>query len=113
MRKTPRSEIIAAEIKVAAMAVVWALYFALAFVSPSSLGFGDVKLSGLIGLVLGWLGPATAVLGVLAGFVAGGVAALGLLLAQRAGLRSHIAFGPAMLVGALAAVFLEVQLLAV
>ena len=24
-------------------------------ISPSSLGFGDVKLSGLIGLVLGWL----------------------------------------------------------
>jgi leader peptidase (prepilin peptidase)/N-methyltransferase len=99
-------------VAVVAMAAVWTLYFVLAFVSPSSLGFGDVKLSGLIGLVLGWLGPSAVVLGVLAGFVAGGVAAVVLLLARRAGLRSHIAFGPPMLVGALAAVFLEVQLLA-
>ena len=40
----------------ACMAGMYALYFVMALISPSSLGFGDVKLSGLIGLLLGWLG---------------------------------------------------------
>jgi leader peptidase (prepilin peptidase)/N-methyltransferase len=94
-----------------AMAALYALYFVMAMISPSSLGFGDVKLSGLIGLALGWLSLGTALFGLLAGFVAGGVIALGMLLAQRAGLRSHIAFGPAMIAGAVVALGLEYQLL--
>lgn len=93
-----------------AMAALYVLYFVMAFVSPSSLGFGDVKLSGVIGLVLGWLGLGTAALGVLAGFVAGGVIGVVMLVAQRAGLKSHIAFGPAMLVGAFVALAFEFQL---
>ena len=96
-----------------AMVVLYALYFVMAFISPSSLGFGDVKLSGLIGLVLGWLGLGTALLGLLAGFVAGGVIAIVMLVAQRAGLRSHIAFGPAMLLGAFAALALDYRLVPV
>lgn len=94
-----------------AMAALYALYFVMAMISPSSLGFGDVKLSGLIGLALGWLSLGTALFGLLAGFVAGGVIALGMLLAQRAGLRSHIAFGPAMIAGAVIALGLEYRLL--
>jgi leader peptidase (prepilin peptidase)/N-methyltransferase len=92
------------------MAVVYGLYLVMALVSPGSLGYGDVKLAGLIGLALGWLGPGRVLLGVLVGFVLGGLAALVLLVAQRAGLKSHIAFGPAMLVGALAALALEFQI---
>lgn len=96
-----------------AMVALYALYFVMAFISPASLGFGDVKLSGLIGLVLGWLGLGTALLGLLAGFVAGGVIAIVMLVAQRAGLRSHVAFGPAMLLGAFAALALEYRLVPV
>jgi leader peptidase (prepilin peptidase)/N-methyltransferase len=94
-----------------AMAALFALYFVMAMVSPASLGFGDVKLSGLIGLVLGWLGLGTALIGLLAGFVAGGLVALVMLLVRRARLRSHIAYGPAMLVGAFAALALDYRLL--
>ena len=93
----------------ACMAAVFALYFVMAWVSPSSLGFGDVKLSGLIGLVLGWLSVPMVVLGLLAGFLVGGVVALVMLLGRRVGLRSHIAYGPAMLVGAFVALALEFQ----
>lgn len=96
----------------ACMAAVYALYFVMAWVAPSSLGFGDVKLSGLIGLVLGWLSLEMVVLGLLAGFVVGGVVALVMLLGRRVGLRSHIAFGPAMLVGAFLALALEFQWMA-
>ncbi len=94
------------------MAGLYALYFVMAMVSPASLGFGDVKLSGVIGLVLGWLGVAHAVVGLLAGFVVGGLIAIVLLVAQRVGLKSHIAFGPAMLLGAFAALVVQFQIVA-
>jgi leader peptidase (prepilin peptidase)/N-methyltransferase len=93
----------------ACMAALYAAYFVLAFISPSSLGFGDVKLAGLIGLVLGWLGVPHLLLGALAGFLVGGVVGLVLLVGRRVGLRSHIAFGPSMLVGAFVAIALQYQ----
>jgi leader peptidase (prepilin peptidase)/N-methyltransferase len=37
------------------MIALLALYFALALAYPNGLGFGDVKLAGLVGLYLGWL----------------------------------------------------------
>jgi leader peptidase (prepilin peptidase)/N-methyltransferase len=96
----------------ACMAAMYALYFVLAFLSPNSLGFGDVKLSGLIGLLLGWLGVGPAVVALLAGFVVGGLIAIVMLVGQRVGMRSHIAFGPSMLAGAFLALVLEYQLVA-
>lgn len=39
----------------AGMVALLALYFALALAYPNGLGFGDVKLAGLIGFYLGWL----------------------------------------------------------
>lgn len=95
---------------VVCMAAMYLLYFAMAMAAPSSLGFGDVKLSGVIGLALGWLSVFHAVAGLLLGFLVGGVVALAMLLGRRVGLRSHIAFGPSMLIGALVAVGLEYQL---
>lgn len=37
------------------MIALLVLYFALALAYPNGLGFGDVKLAGLVGLYLGWL----------------------------------------------------------
>ena len=68
--------------------------------SRGGLGMGDVKLSALLGLYLGWLGWAAVVLGALAGFVVQAVVALGLLATRRIGLRGELPFGPAMLAGA-------------
>ncbi|NYG08279.1 leader peptidase (prepilin peptidase)/N-methyltransferase [Phycicoccus badiiscoriae] len=96
----------------ACLAGMYALYFVLAFVSPSSLGFGDVKLSGLIGLLLGWIGVGQAVVGLLAAFVVGGLIAVVMLVGQRVGLRSHIAFGPSMIAGAFVALVFEYHVLA-
>ena len=36
--------------------VLFVVFFVLALISPRSLGMGDVKLAGLLGLYLGWLG---------------------------------------------------------
>jgi leader peptidase (prepilin peptidase)/N-methyltransferase len=95
---------------VVCMVAMYLLYLVMAMAAPSSLGFGDVKLSGVIGLALGWVSVFHAVAGLLLGFLVGGVVALVMLLGRRVGLRSHIAFGPSMLVGALVALGLEYQL---
>jgi leader peptidase (prepilin peptidase)/N-methyltransferase len=67
---------------------------------------GDVKLAGLLGLFLGWLGWDALVLGAAAGFVVQAAVALVLLAARRIGLRGELPFGPAMLAGAAAAIAL-------
>ncbi|MDV7999871.1 A24 family peptidase [Rhodococcus sp. IEGM 1408] len=77
-----------------------AFYFVLALINPSGLGLGDVKLSGVLGMFLGWLGWPAVVAGTLAAFVINAVVALVLLSAGRVGVKSGIAFGPAMVLGA-------------
>lgn len=77
----------------------------LALAAPSGgLGLGDVKLLGVLGLYLGWLGWGVLVLGVAFGFVLGALVAVGMLASRRAGLRDHLAFGPWLIAGALVAV---------
>lgn len=83
-----------------AAVALFAVYLVLALISPRSLGMGDVKLAGLIGLHLGWLGWPAVVLGAAAGFVVQALVALVLLAARRIGLRGELPFGPAMLLGA-------------
>jgi leader peptidase (prepilin peptidase)/N-methyltransferase len=82
-----------------AAAVLFAVYLVLALISPRSLGMGDVKLAGLLGMYLGWLGWSAVLVGAAAGFVVQALVALVLL-----GLRSALPFGPAMLLGAALAV---------
>nr|WP_246416644.1 A24 family peptidase [Nocardioides luti] len=86
-----------------AMAVVGAFFFVLWFVRSTGMGYGDVRLSALLGFVLGHLGWGEVVVGTYAAFVVFGLP--GLLLAvvrrDRALLRTPFPFGPAMLVGAL------------
>ncbi len=80
---------------------VFAAFFLLALVSPQSLGFGDVKLAGLLGGYLGWLGWGYVLYGIVAGFGCGALAAMALLVTRRASLRAQFAFGPALIAGAL------------
>ena len=79
---------------------LFAVYLALALVSPGGLGMGDVKLAAVLGLYLGWLGWTAVVVGALAGFVVQALVALVLLASRRIGLRGELPFGPAMLAGA-------------
>ena len=88
---------------------LFAAFLVLALLSPSSLGMGDVKLAGLLGLHLGWLGWETLVLGGAAGFVLQALVALVLLVSRRIGLRAELPFGPAMLVGAALVIGLTAQ----
>jgi leader peptidase (prepilin peptidase)/N-methyltransferase len=93
---------------------VRSFYWLLWRVNATGMGFGDVRLAGLMGFVLGHLGWGELLLGTYAPFLIFGLP--GLLLAvlrrDRALLRKAYPFGPSMLVGAVVGIALGEQLLA-
>jgi len=81
-------------------------YLALALVPRSQLGFGDVKLGAVLGLYLGWLGWYAVVAGALLAPVVNLPLVIGLVIAGRAGRKTAMPYGPAMLAGAVVALIL-------
>jgi leader peptidase (prepilin peptidase)/N-methyltransferase len=75
-------------------------YFVLAIVWPGSMGFGDVKLAGVLGLFLGYTGWGALVTGSLLAFFLGGAFGVVLILRRKSTRKSGIAFGPWMVLGA-------------
>lgn len=88
----------------AGMAAAIAFFGLLLVVSPAGIGLGDVKLAGVLGIYLGWLGLAPFVAGIVAGWLLAGIAAAGLLVSGRATRRSEIPLGPFLIAGSLAAI---------
>ncbi len=80
--------------------ILGGFYLLLALASPRGMGFGDVKLAGLLGQFLGWLGWGPLVVCAVVPFVAGGVFGLVLIAVRRGRAGASIAFGPWMLAGA-------------
>jgi leader peptidase (prepilin peptidase) / N-methyltransferase len=85
-------------------ALGWLVYgglFALLwFIYPRGLGYGDVRLAGLLGIALGWLGWGPVLVGMYAGLLLGGVLGLVLVMLKVVD-RGNNPFGPYMLTGAL------------
>ena len=81
-------------------AAMFVFYGLLALVYPGGMGLGDIKLSGVFGLYLGFLGWAQLAVGAAAAFVLGGVFGIVLLITRRAGGKTRIPFGPWMILGA-------------
>jgi leader peptidase (prepilin peptidase)/N-methyltransferase len=79
------------------------MFFLLWFIYPRGLGYGDVRLSGVLGLALGWVGWAELLLGIWSGLLLGGILGGLLSLVTR---RRDYPFGPFMLAGALLGVVL-------
>jgi leader peptidase (prepilin peptidase) / N-methyltransferase len=79
------------------------VYLVLALARPGQLGGGDIKLAGVAGLALGWLGWPALIAGAALGFVLAGVAGLALLATRRVTLHGEICFGPYLLGGTLLA----------
>ena len=71
------------------MAALWLFYYGIRAVNPRGMGFGDVKLAGLLGIYLGWLGWSSVVVGTFAGFLLGGLAGAALMMLRRAGRKSR------------------------
>jgi len=83
---------------------MFAAYFALCFAYPAGMGFGDVKLSGVLGLYTAWLGWDVWAAGLLFGFFLGGFFGIGIMLVKKGGRKTAVPFGPFMLIGALLAI---------
>ena len=77
----------------------------LAFCYPAGMGFGDVKLAGIIGGMLGFLSYQALLVGAFAAFVIGGAVGAALLWSRRGSRKSQLPFGPFMIAGALLALF--------
>ncbi len=81
-------------------AILFVFYLLLALIYPAGMGLGDVKLAGLIGLILGFIGWGALIVGAFAAFLLGGIFSIGLLFTGKATRKSGIPFGPWMLLGA-------------
>ena len=81
--------------------VLFLFYLVLATASREGMGFGDVKLAGLLGLHLAWAGWNSLAVGAVAAFLLGGVFSLVLVVTRRATRTTRIPFGPWMIAGSL------------
>ena len=76
------------------VALGWfALFFVMNFFSPRSLGFGDVRLSLVLGLALGWLGLGVVFVGFFGSNLLGAVVGLSLIATRKRGRNDPIPYG--------------------
>jgi leader peptidase (prepilin peptidase)/N-methyltransferase len=80
---------------VLALAMMGGLYVA----SRGGLGDGDVRLSPLLGMYLGWMSLGYVPVGIFLGFVFGAAVSVVLLAAGRAGRKTALPFGPFLALG--------------
>lgn len=81
-------------------AALYAFYLLLRVLRPGGMGLGDVKLAGILGAALAWLGWGAFAVGAFGAFLVGGAFALGLVAVHKAGRTTRVPFGPWMVMGA-------------
>lgn len=86
-------------------AVLFGFYLLLVLAYPAGMGWGDVKLAGVLGGMLGYLSWSALLVGAFGGFVLGAAAGVLVMSAGRGGRRTALPFGPFMIAGALLAIF--------
>ena len=97
-------------VAVISAALLYGLFWLFWFFGP--MGFGDVKLIGVLGLFLGWAGPSVVVAGLLLGMLAAAFTGIGMMILRKATLKTELAYGPYLIAGSWAALALEGVLLA-
>ena len=85
-------------------ALLFAFFLLVAMVAPGAMGFGDVKLAGVVGGMTAYLSWGAFLTSAFGAFLLGAVAGLVLIAAGRAGRRTAVPFGPFMLVAAWASI---------
>jgi leader peptidase (prepilin peptidase)/N-methyltransferase len=86
-------------------AALFTFYFALAFANPAGMGFGDVKLAGVLGALMGYLSWSALIVATFGAFLLGAVVGITLIVTRRGGRKTAIPFGPFMIAAALITVF--------
>lgn len=81
-----------------------AAFFCIWWVSPRSMGMGDVRLAGVIGAGLGWIGYRQLYVGFLVAFVVGSAVGAVKMLVRGSGRKTSLPFGPALAAGAVVGV---------
>ncbi len=89
---------------------LYGFYFLLMVLRSNAMGFGDVKLAGILGMYLGWLGWGPLIVGAFLGFLLGGLVGGGLMAVRKATRSSKIPFGPFMILGAYIAILAGTQI---
>jgi leader peptidase (prepilin peptidase) / N-methyltransferase len=89
----------------AGMAALFVFYGLAWFVYPAGMGRGDVKLAGVVGLYLAWLGWGELLVGAFAAFAVGAVVSIGIVAFKDGGRKTRIPFGPFMLLGVLIGIY--------
>jgi leader peptidase (prepilin peptidase)/N-methyltransferase len=82
----------------------FAVLFAIWWLAPRGIGFGDVRLSALIGLATGWIGLLDVYVAVASAFILGLVIGITISVLRGTGRRTRIPFAPALAAGAIVAV---------
>lgn len=85
-------------------AIAFGAFFLIWFFVPRGMGFGDVRLAGVIGLTVGYLGLVHVYLAFLTGFVLGLLFGLVLMIGSSSGRKTRIPFAPALVAGATVAI---------
>ncbi|HEX5616484.1 MAG TPA: prepilin peptidase [Acidimicrobiia bacterium] len=91
--------------------VAFSAMFVVHVISPRGMGFGDVRLSFLLGLALGWLGWGELLVGLFLGFLYGSIVGIGLIATRLRTRKQHIPFGPFLAAGALTMVLVGTPIL--
>jgi leader peptidase (prepilin peptidase) / N-methyltransferase len=91
-------------IALAGAAICFVAFLAIWFVAPRAMGFGDVRLAGLSGGALGWLGLGSVAVGMFAAFVFAAIPAIFMLVAGKANRKTALAFGPYLALGTMVGV---------
>jgi leader peptidase (prepilin peptidase) / N-methyltransferase len=83
-------------------AAAWAFIWILFIIYPDGMGDGDARLCLMLGMVTGWFGWQTAMVGIMAGFVTGSLVGIGYGIATKKYLKATLPFGPWLGLGAMA-----------
>jgi len=78
--------------------------FLLAMIGRGALGFGDVKMSFIIGVFTGYLSLGSVIIAGVGAFIIAGIVAVLLLVTRRSGRKDSIPFGPFMTTAAIMAI---------
>jgi leader peptidase (prepilin peptidase)/N-methyltransferase len=81
-------------------AIAFAVFFALWWFFPRGLGYGDVRLAGVMGAGLAWIGFGELYVGFLTAFAVGAAVGVTLMVRNGTGRKTRLPFGPPLAIGA-------------